>query len=90
MNPERDVGLELMLDLICEAFFGMEPRVGFLRWIFTGRASSEGKLLMIVPVDGSVPTAAQVGQFIKFDEISSSHDDHTSVAVPHPGAASTA
>ena len=67
MNPERDVGLEVMLDLICEAFFRMEPRVHFLRWIFTGRASSEGKLLMIVPVEGFVPTAAQVGQFIKFD-----------------------
>ena len=90
MNPERDVGLEVMLDLICEAFFGMEPCVGFLRWIVTGRASSEGRLLMIVSVEGSMPTAAQVGQFIKFDEISSSHGDHTSVVTPHLGAASTA
>ena len=39
---------------------------------------------MIVPVEGSVPTTAQVGQFIKFDEISSSHGDLTSVAVPLP------
>ena len=31
VNPERDVGLEVMLDLICEAFFGMEPYVDFLR-----------------------------------------------------------
>ena len=30
VNPERDVGLEVMLDLICGAFFGMEPRVDFL------------------------------------------------------------
>ena len=45
----------------------MEPRVDFLWWIFSGRASSEGELLMIVPVEGSVPIAAQVGQFIKFD-----------------------
>ena len=30
---------------ISEAFFGMEPCVDFLRWIFTGRALSEGKLL---------------------------------------------
>ena len=68
VNPERDVRLEVMLDLICQ---------WILWWIFTGRASSEGRLHMIVPVEGSVPTAAQVGQFIKFDEISSSHGDHT-------------
>ena len=30
---------------ICEAFSGMELCVDFLRWIFTGRALSEGKLL---------------------------------------------
>ena len=81
-NPERDVGLEVMLDLIYEAFFRMEPRVDFLWWIFTGRALLERRLLIIVPVEGSVPTAAQVSQFIKFDEISSSHGDLTSVAVP--------
>ena len=46
---------------IYEAFFGMEPCVDFLRWIFTRRALSEGKLLRIVPVEGSAPTAAQVG-----------------------------
>ena len=84
MNPERDVGLVVMLDLICEAFFGMEPRVDFLWWIFTERASLEGRLLTIVPVEGSMPTAAQVSQFIKFGEISSSHGDHTSVAAPPP------
>ena len=43
-----------------------------------------GELLGIVPVEGSVPTAAQVDQFIKFDEISSSHGGHTSVAAPPP------
>ena len=59
----------------------MEPCVDFLWWIFTGRALSKGKLLRIVSVEGSAPTAAQVGQFIKFDEISSSHGGHTSVAV---------
>ena len=36
VNPEHDVGLEVMPDLICEAFFGMEPHVDFLWWIFTG------------------------------------------------------
>ena len=82
VNLGRDVGLEVMLDLICEAFFGMEPCVDFLWWIFIGRASSEGRLLTIVPVEGYVPTAAQVGQFIKFDEISSSHGDHTLGAAP--------
>ena len=74
MNPERDVELETAAGgagLICEAFFGMEPCVDFLRWIFTGRALSEGKLLRIVPVEGSMSAAAQFGQFIKFDEISS-------------------
>ena len=39
---------------------------------------------MIVPVEGSLPIAAQVGQFIKFDEISSSHGGHTSVVAPPP------
>ena len=73
-----------MSDLICEAFFGMEPWVDFLWWIFSGRASSEGRLLMIVPMEGSVPTTAQVGQFTKFDEISSSHGGHTSVAASLP------
>ena len=82
VNPGRDVGLEVMLDLICEAFFGMEPCVDSLWWIFSGRSSSEGRLLTIVPVEGSVPIAAQVGHFIKFDEISSSHGDHTLGAAP--------
>ena len=61
VNPQRDVGLEVILDLICEAFFGMEPCVDSLWWTFTGRASSEGRLLTIVSVEGSVPTTAQVG-----------------------------
>ena len=82
MNPERDVELEVML--VYEAFFGMEPSIDSLRWIFTGRALSEGRLLTIVPVESSVPTAAQVDQFTKFDEISSSHGDHTSVVAPPP------
>ena len=45
---------------------------------------AEGKLPRIVLVEGSAPTAAQVGQFIKFDEISSSHGGHTSVAASLP------
>ena len=54
-----------------EAFYGTEPCVESLRRIFTGRVLSEGKLLRIVPVEGSVPATTQVGQFIKFKEISS-------------------
>ena len=30
VNPERDVRLEVMLDLVCEASFGMEPCVDSL------------------------------------------------------------
>ena len=63
---------------IYEAFFGMEPCVDSFWWIFTRRALSKGKLPGIVLVEGSMPTAAQVGQFIKFDETSSSHGGHTS------------
>ena len=58
--------------------------MNFLRWIFIGRALSEGKLLRIVLVEGSAPVATQVGQFIKFDEISSSHGGHTLVAASLP------
>ena len=29
-NPKRDVRLEVTLDLVCEASFGMEPCVDFL------------------------------------------------------------
>ena len=61
VNSERDVELESAAGgagLIYEAFFGMEPCVDFLLWIFTGRALSEGKLLRIMPVEGSVPAAA--------------------------------
>jgi len=64
-NPFVNLGCDLELEtttggagLVCEAFFGMEPCVDFLLWIFTGRALSEGKLLRIVPVEGSMPVAA--------------------------------
>ena len=56
---------------ICEAFFEMEPCV-------------EGKLPRIMLVEGSMPIAAQVGQFIEFDEISSSYGGHTTVAASLP------
>ena len=47
----------MMLDLIYEAFFGMESCVDFFRWIFIERALSEGKLLRIMLVEGSLPIA---------------------------------
>ena len=58
MNLEHDVEMKAAqggAGFIYEVFFGMEPCVDFLWWIFTGRALSEGKLLRIVPVEGSAP-----------------------------------
>jgi len=87
VNPERDVELKAVRGsavFLCEALFGMEPCADFLWWIFTGRALSEGKLLRIMPMEGSTPVAVQVGQFIKFDDVFSSHGGHTLVAAPLP------
>ena len=42
VNPERDVGLEVMLDLICEAFFGMEPCVDSLVDHYPGEPHRRG------------------------------------------------
>ena len=63
---------------ICEAFVGMEPYVDSFRWIFSRRVLSEGKPLRTALVGGFVLVAAQVGQFIKFVETSSSQGGHTS------------
>ena len=63
---------------ICKASFRMEPYADSFQWIFTGRVLSEGKSPRTVRVEGFAPTAAQVGQFIEFDETSSNHDSHTS------------
>ena len=62
----------------CEAFIGMEPHVGSFPRVFSGRALSERKTLGTALVGGLALAAAQVGQFIKFDETSSSHGGHTS------------
>ena len=64
---------------IYDAFVGMEPHVDSFRRIFSGRVLSEGKTLRTALVGGFALVAAQVGQFIKFDETSSSHGGHTSV-----------
>ena len=37
---------------MCEVFLGMEPHTDFFRWMFSGRALSEGKPLMIALVGG--------------------------------------
>ena len=37
---------------MCEAFLGMEPHMDSFRRMFSGRALSEGKLLMIALVGG--------------------------------------
>ena len=37
---------------VCEAFLGMEPHADLFRRMFSGRALSEGKLLMIASVGG--------------------------------------
>ena len=66
---------------ICKAFVGMEPHVDSFQRVFSGRALSERKTLGTTPVGGFALAAAQVGQFIKFDEISSSHSGHTSVGI---------
>ena len=64
---------------ICEAFVGMEPYVDSFHRVFSGRALSERKTLGTTPVGGFALAAAQVSQFIKFDETSSSHSGHTSM-----------
>ena len=75
-NPERDVGSGLRGLL----------RDGATRRLssgsFLGEPCRRGGLLATMLVEGSTPTAAQVGQFIKFDEISSSHGYHTLGAAP--------
>ena len=64
---------------VYEAFVGMEPHVDSFRRVVSGRTLSERKTLGTASVGGFALTAAQVGQFIKFDEISSSHGGHTPV-----------
>ena len=62
---------------VYEAFIGMEPYMDSFRRVFSGRALSERKMLGTAPVEGFALAAAQVGQFIKFDETSSSYGGHT-------------
>ena len=71
---------------VYEAFIGMEPHVDSFRRIFSERALSEVKPPRTALVGGFTLGAAQAGQFIKFDDTSSSHGGQR----PCPGAASTA
>ena len=66
---------------VYDAFVEMEPHVDSFR-----RALSERKTLGTALVGGFALAAAQVGQFIKFDETSSSHGGQR----PCPGATLTA
>ena len=69
---------------VCEAFIRMEPHVDSFWRVFSERALSERKTLGTAPMGGFTLAAAQVGQFIKFDEISSSHGSHTSAVASLP------
>ena len=53
---------------VCEAFIRMEPYVDSFRRVL---------MLGTEPVGGFTLAATQVGQFINFGEISSSHGSHT-------------
>ena len=67
--------------IVYEAFVGMEPYVGFFQQIFSGQALSVGKPPRTTSMGGFTLAAAQVGQFMKFDEMSEtsiSHVSHTS------------
>jgi len=67
--------------VVCEAFVRMEPYGDFFRRIFSGQALSVGKPPRTAPMGGFALPAAQVGQFMKFDEMSEtsiSHGGHTS------------
>ena len=66
---------------VCEAFVRMEPYGDFFRRIFSGQALSVGQPPRTAPMGGFALPAAQVGQFMKFDEMSEtsiSHGGHTS------------
>ena len=51
LNPTGVLHIACFINM-CEAFLGMEPYEDFFRRIFSGRALSEGKPLMIASVGG--------------------------------------
>ena len=81
LPPKEAAHWRVLRVVVCEAFVEMEPYVGFFRRIFSGRALSVGKPPRTTLMGGFTVAAAQVGQFIKFDEMSktsTSHGGHTS------------
>ena len=67
--------------VVHEAFVGMEPYEDLLRRIFFGQALSVGKPPRTTSLGGFALAPAQIGQFMKFDEMSEtsiSHGSHTS------------
>ena len=62
--------------IVREAFVGMEPYGDFFWQIFSGRALSVGKPPRTTPMGGFTLVVAQVGQFMKLDEMSESSISH--------------
>ena len=62
--------------IVYEAFVGMESYVGFFWQIFSGRALSVGKPPRTTLMGGFALAAAQIGQFMKFDEMSETSISH--------------
>ena len=62
--------------VIREAFVGMDPYRGLLRRIFSGRVLLVGKLLRTASMGGFTFAAAQIGQFMKLDEMSETSISH--------------
>ena len=75
--------------VVREAFVGMEPYGKPFRQSFFGRVLLVGRPLGTVSMGGFALAAAQIGQFMKFDEMSEtsiSHGGHTSAgSAPRPG-----
>ena len=75
--------------IIREAFVEKEPYGDLFWWIFSGRALSVGKPPKTASMGGFALTATQIGQFMKFDEMSETsiiHGGHSLTgSAPHPG-----
>ena len=66
--------------VVHEAFIGMDPYGGLLRRIFSGRVLLVGKLLRTASMGGFAFVAAQIGQFMKLDEMSKTSISHGSLS----------
>ena len=76
--------------VVHEAFIRMEPYEGFFRRSFSGRALLVGKPPKTTSIGGCAPTDAQIGQFLKLDEMSETSISHGGLSLarstPRPGA----